>query len=68
MLDPMSLTFFFQNMRVSYAQPGTQQWWSKVRHLYPQRVQQLVERDFIGRAVAPGSRVIGAAELDPELR
>ncbi len=67
-LDPMSFTFFFENLRVSYSQPGTQQWWSKVRHLYPQRVQQLVERDLIGRAVAPGSRVIGAAELDLELR
>jgi hypothetical protein len=53
MLDPMSLTFFFQNMRVSYAQPGTQQWWRKVRHLYPQKVQLLVERDFIGERGAP---------------
>ena len=45
-LDPMALSFFHANLRVTYALAGTQQWWAKARHLFTPSVQQLIERDF----------------------
>ena len=42
-LDPTSFSFFYQNLRVVFARPGTRQWWSKARNLYQPNVQRLVE-------------------------
>lgn len=57
-LDPMEFSFFYENLRVAFSQPGTQQWWAKARHLYQPKVQRVIERDFAhefaGSAVQQG--------------
>jgi len=45
-LDPTQFSFFYENLRVAFAQPGTRQWWEKARHLFRPEVQRVVERDF----------------------
>ena len=64
-VDRASFSFFHANMRVTFAQPGTWQWWDKARHLFSPGVQLLIERNFERPTQSPAAQQ-GDAAAEPQ--